>query len=61
MGSACEVEYHLLLARDLQYLCESDYDRIAKDVIEVKRMLAALQKKLRSNLKSKDPISHSEN
>ena len=47
-GSASEVEYHLLLARDLELLKASDYQRLSDEVVEVKRMLAALMKKLRA-------------
>ncbi len=49
MGSASELEYHLLLARDLQYLTEADYQRLQIDTIEVKRMLAALIVKIKSD------------
>ena len=47
MGSASELEYHLVLARDLELLGIDAYDRLATDVIEVKRMLASLICKLR--------------
>ena len=39
MGSASELEYHLLLARDLELLKLLDYQRLSGEVIEVKRML----------------------
>ena len=42
MGSASEVEYHFLLARDLQYLETDQYEFLNSQVAEVKRMLAAL-------------------
>ena len=42
MGSASELEYHLLLARDLHYLHTADYERLTGNAIEVKKMLAAL-------------------
>lgn len=42
MGSASEVEYHLLLARDLGYLDASNYASFEKSIVEVKRMLASL-------------------
>ncbi len=42
MGSALELEYHLLLARDLNYFEQSSYDTVNTLVIELKRMLAAL-------------------
>ena len=47
MGSASELEYHLVLARDLELLGTDAYDRLATDVTEVKRMLASLIRKLR--------------
>ncbi len=48
MGSASELEYHLLLARDLHYLNATDYQRLTNTVIEVKKMLAALIAKLKT-------------
>ena len=42
MGSASELEYHLLLARDLHYLNAADYEHLTVNAIEVKKMLAAL-------------------
>jgi four helix bundle protein len=48
MGSASKVEYHLLLACDLGMLDGADHERLNKRVVEVKRMLASLLKRLRS-------------
>jgi len=48
MGSASELDYHCLLARDLELLGSETYDRLAGDVTEVKRMLASLIGKLRA-------------
>jgi four helix bundle protein len=45
-GSASELEYHLLLAHDLRFLSKTDYDSLATEVSEVKRMLAGLLRKL---------------
>ena len=42
MGSASEVEYHFLLAHDLNYLSGERYRDLSGRVSEVKRMLAAL-------------------
>lgn len=47
MGSASEVEYHLLLARDLNFLAENLYEDLSDDVIEIKKMLATFIHKLR--------------
>jgi four helix bundle protein len=46
MGSASELEYHLLLARDLKLLKVTDYTEIATQTTEVKRMLTGLLQKL---------------
>lgn len=47
-GSASELEYHLLLAQDLELLKTSDFERLSHTTVEVKRMLSALMKKLRA-------------
>ncbi len=41
-GSASELEYHFLLARDLELMTASQYDSLNSSVLEVKRMLATL-------------------
>jgi four helix bundle protein len=48
IAAASELEYHLLLARDLDLLHAPDYERLSGRAEEVKRMLAALLKKLRA-------------
>ncbi|SPF47568.1 S23 ribosomal protein [Candidatus Sulfotelmatobacter kueseliae] len=45
-GSASELDYHLLLARDLNYLTETDYQRVGKQLLEFRRMLTALLQKV---------------
>src|SRR5260370_28230748 len=40
MGSASELEYHLLLSKDLKFLAPADHERL--QVEEVKSMLASL-------------------
>ena len=47
MGSASELEYHLLLARDLGYLGAQDYQSLSQQTREVKRMLSTLITRLR--------------
>jgi four helix bundle protein len=49
MGSASELEYHLLLARDLKLLSLEDHEEVSRQAIEVKRMLAVLIQKLNAN------------
>ena len=48
MGSASELEYELLVSRDLSLLNLDDFQRLEGEVIEVKRMLAALICKLKA-------------
>jgi four helix bundle protein len=45
-GSASELAYHLILARDLGYLSESDFKKFASRTEEVQKMLASLLSKI---------------
>lgn len=47
MGSASELEYHLLLAHDLTYLDGQKYQALHTQTVEIKRMLAPFIKRLR--------------
>ena len=42
MGSASEVEYQLMLSRDLEYLETTTFEELNGLVIEVKKMLSSL-------------------
>jgi four helix bundle protein len=46
-GSASEVEYHLLLAHDLNYLTTPSWQSLSNAVREVKQMLTSLLQKVR--------------
>jgi len=48
-GSASELEYFALLARDLGILNDSGYDFLNQRIVEVKRMLASLKEKLKAD------------
>ena len=48
-GSASEVEYHLLLAHDLNYLNDTEYAQLDGEINELKRMLTAFIQKLKAN------------
>lgn len=48
LGSASELQYFLLLARDLQLLQRGDYDGLTEKTTEVKRMLTGLLQKLKA-------------
>jgi len=53
MGSGAELSYHLLLARDLVFLKNSDYFNWNSDLSVVMRMLSSLSQKLRNALAAK--------
>ena len=46
MGSASEVEYCLILASDVKYISEMEFNNLLSQVTEVKKMLATFIKKL---------------
>ena len=49
MGSASELDYHLLLARDLDMLALADYQRLLSGIGEIKRMLTGLIQSLKTD------------
>jgi four helix bundle protein len=49
MGSATELEYHLLLSYDLGILDDFNYEKLSKETIEIKQMLTAFIKKLKAD------------
>ena len=51
LGSASELEYHLLLARDLGLLPERAYKQLTAATQEVKRMLVGLATRLSDQLR----------
>ena len=56
-GSASEVEYQLLLARDLGYLSIDDHSALSGEVVEIRRMILAFTKKLKTTPQSSKPIA----
>lgn len=49
MGSACELEYHFLLACDLGFVTQTEYQKFSKQLIETKKMLSGLIQKLKAD------------
>ncbi len=49
MGSASELEYHLLLAHDLSFLDQPQYEQLNSELTEIKRMLNSFIQKLKAN------------
>jgi four helix bundle protein len=57
-GSAVELEYFLLLARDLLLIPADGYGKLREDVLEVQRMLASLLRKVDSaRRENKQPVA----
>jgi four helix bundle protein len=50
-GSASELDYHLLLAYDLNYIDKQTYEELIKEVIEIRQMLTSFLKRIRSDIK----------
>ena len=49
LGSASELEYHLLLAKDLVFMSGDAHETLAETVVDVKRMLSGLLTKLKAD------------
>ena len=48
-GSAFEVRCQLILAKDLDYISDNQFHFLIQQILEINRMLNALEKKLRAN------------
>ena len=46
LGSANEVDYHLLLAHELGYICSDDYSQVEADIRAIRRMLSRFIQRL---------------
>jgi len=53
MGSASEVDYHLLLARDFGYLQSDEHQELSQELTRIRKMLASLLATLVSGAKDK--------
>jgi four helix bundle protein len=50
MGSASELDHHLLLCKDLGFLRDEDYKRTSRNLIEVRKMLKGLLDSIEAEL-----------
>jgi four helix bundle protein len=48
-GSASELDYHLLLAGDLEFVEEIDYRGLADDLLQLRKMLTSLLQKVQGD------------
>ncbi len=56
LNSGVELEYHLIVARDIGVLPEEEVSSITRQLIEIRRMLHGLLMKIRSSTTA--PSSH---
>ena len=52
MGSASELEYHLMLANDLGFFDNAIYEQLSSQASEVKRMLGSYIEKIYADMRS---------
>jgi four helix bundle protein len=46
LNSSSELEYHLMVARDINLIRESDFRSLTDQIIEIRKMLYGLSKRL---------------
>ena len=46
IGSSSEVEYQLILAKDLKYITEETWKSLSKNITEIRKMMLSFNKKL---------------
>jgi four helix bundle protein len=55
VNSGCELEYHLIVARDIGAISEAEAASLLREVIEVRRMIHGLLKKISNSPKERTP------
>jgi four helix bundle protein len=46
LNSGCELEYHLIVARDMQVIGDEDADSLLRQTIEVRKMIHGLLRRI---------------
>jgi four helix bundle protein len=46
VGSASELQYQLILSKDLTYISESNFQELSAEIIEIRKMINAYSNKL---------------
>lgn len=59
IGSSSELEYWLLLTKDLGQLADKDHERLTTSTIQVRKMLFGLRKAIRNGTRAKRPTADS--
>jgi four helix bundle protein len=58
MGSASELDYHLMLCRDFEFVSKEFYERNSKELIRVRKMLSALLSSVENQIQTKALAVH---
>ena len=58
MGSASELDYHLLLCRDFDFVSREFYERSSKELVRVRKMLFALLSSVEAQMQEKALTAH---
>jgi four helix bundle protein len=58
MGSASELDYHLLLCRDFEFVSAEFYEGSSKELIRVRKMLSALLSSVEAQMQEKALEAH---
>jgi four helix bundle protein len=58
MGSASELDYHLMLCRDFEFVSKEFYERDSKELIRVRKMLSALLSSVENQIQTKALAAH---
>lgn len=53
MGSASELDYHLLLSRDLGFMAADEFTRASAALIEVRKMLTSFLNSIEEQIETK--------
>jgi four helix bundle protein len=59
LGSDSELEYHLTAAHDIKAISTGDYDRLSRQVVEVRRMLHGLIRRLEAGARKQSQTAKS--
>jgi four helix bundle protein len=58
VGSASELDYHLMLCRDFEFVSKEFYERNSKELIRVRKMLSALLSSVENQIQTKALAAH---
>jgi four helix bundle protein len=53
MGSASELDYHLLLCRDFKFISNEQYDRTVNELVRIRKMLSRLVTSIEAQIQAR--------